>query len=368
MIILGGIKIEWYWYWLCNIRGITRTKISKLLEYFITPDKIYSASKSQLAKCLELTSENVNDIINSRNYNKIQENINNMQKRGIKFFSVNNTFYPDKLKNISDFPYLLYYMGDQLDFSFPSVAIVGARNCTEYGRNLAKELGYQLGSSGITVISGLASGIDSSGQWGVIDAGGLTYGIMGCGVDICYPKENIELYERIQYSGGIISEYPPGRKPVGWQFPLRNRIISALADKIVVVEAREKSGSLITVEYGLEQGKDIYSVPGRVGDKLSEGCNRLIKEGAGIITSANDILEDFGLNNYHFCKNSRKNNIILEKELESLYSCVDLFPKSIQEIVDLSGKSFIDVLRGLVQLQMLDLIKEPSKNYYSRKI
>lgn len=339
-----------------------------MLKYFKTPDQVFDASESRLKQIPELSQKNVENILSSKNIQKINMIINKMQRDGINFFSIEDENYPDKLRNIMDPPYLIYFQGSILDLNQPSVAIVGARNCTEYGRHVAREIGYVLGNSGITVISGLAAGIDSAGQWGVLDAGGITYAVMGCGVDVCYPRDNIELYERVKTSGGIISEYPPGRKPIGWQFPLRNRIISALADKVIVVEAKEKSGSLITVEYALDQGKDVFAVPGRIGDKLSEGCIKLIKEGAEIVTSADDIIKDFGLENSKSGKNYTKKNIVLEKELESLYSCVDLFPKSIQEIVGLSGKSFVEVIRGLVQLQMKDLVVETSKNYYSRKI
>jgi DNA processing protein len=193
---------------------------------------------------------------------------------------------------------------------------------------------------------------------------------MGCGADICYPRDNIELYERVMESGGIISDYPLGTEPVGWRFPLRNRIISGLVDKIIVVEAKEKSGSLITVEYGLEQGKDIFAVPGRVGDALSSGCNRLIKDGAGIVISPKDIIKDMNIeiNCGNTSKISKKNKLVLEKDLETLYSCVDLFPKNIQQLMEETGKDSVEIIQKLVKLQMMNLVEEPAKNYYSRKI
>ena len=190
--------------------------------------------------------------------------------------------------------------------------------------------------------------------------------MLGCGVDICYPTENIELYENIIKTGGIISEYPPGDKPLAWHFPMRNRIISGLSDKVVVVEAKEKSGSLITVEWALEQGKDVMAVPGRVDDKLSEGCNRLIRSGAGLVRGAKDILEEL---KYEVFNKERENAIkekILEKDFLLLYSELGLQPKSIDELMEKTGIEYGILADILLQLQLRGLVEQPSDNYYSR--
>ena len=256
----------------------------------------------------------------------------------------------------------------------PSVAIVGARECTNYGLSMAKKIGFDLAAHGVNIISGMARGIDSSGLYGCINAGGIGVGILGCGVDVCYPRENIELYEEISRSGILMSEYPMGTPPNAWQFPLRNRMISALADIVLVVEARKKSGSLITVEYANEQGRDVMAIPGRVSDKLSEGCNKVIRDGGGIVTCTKDILEALYLVNYYKkddCEEGskdKKGNITLEKEIESLYSIVDLIPKSSSEIARESGLSIEKVMAGLIKLQMMGYVEEPSKNQYMKKI
>lgn len=269
---------------------------------------------------------------------------------------------------MEDCPYGIYFRGDVLELNKPTVAVVGARNCSNYGMELSYKIGFELSANGINVISGLARGIDSQSHKGAIDASGVTYAVMGCGVDICYPKDNISLYEDIKKNGGIISDYPCGTKPFAWQFPLRNRLISGLADKIIIIEAKERSGSLITVEYALEQGKDVYAVPGRIEDALSKGTNRLIKEGAGLIYSIETLIEDLELEVKTNTKILKNKNIVLEKELETLYSCLDLFPKNVEQLMSETGKNSVEILRDLIKLEMMGLVVEPSKNYYSKKI
>ena len=175
----------------------------------------------------------------------------------------------------------------------PAAAIIGARLASGYGREQARRFARRLASRGITIISGMARGIDGIAQKAALDAGGRSYAVLGCGVDICYPEENRELYDRLLQEGGIISEYPPGTYPEARLFPQRNRIISGLSDLVLVIEARKRSGTLITVDMALEQGREVYALPGRVSDSLSDGCNRLIRQGAGAATCPEDILEFF---------------------------------------------------------------------------
>lgn len=199
--------------------------------------------------------------------------------------------YPERLKHYEMMPDRLYVIGE-LPGDEPAVAIVGARSCSFYGRKQARLFGERLGNRGIAVISGMARGIDACAQEGALSVGGKSFAVLGSGVDVCYPKENRSLYEALAEKGGILSEYEPGSAPLSWHFPIRNRIISALADIVLVIEARHRSGSLITVEYALEQGKSVYALPGRAGDPLSDGCNLLIADGAGIACSPDSILDE----------------------------------------------------------------------------
>lgn len=200
--------------------------------------------------------------------------------------------YPGRLREIPNPPEELYVLGRVPGEQIPTVAVIGARDCSEYGKYVASGLGALLGRSGIQVVSGMARGIDGIGQEAALDAGGSSFAVLGNGVDICYPARNRQLYEKLRLGGGILSEYPPGTPPLPSHFPPRNRIVSGLSDVVVVVEAREKSGTLITVDMALEQGREVYVVPGRVTDPLSVGCNRLLKLGAGLLLDAGEFLEE----------------------------------------------------------------------------
>lgn len=211
---------------------------------------------------------------------------------GIRMVERGERDYPARLLEIPDPPERLYVLGKLPEEKVPSVAIIGARECSEYGNYVAARLGKCMGRNGIQVVSGMARGIDGIGQTAALDAGGSSFAVLGSGVDVCYPARNRRLYERLRERGGVLSEYPPGTPALSRNFPPRNRIVSGLADAVVVVEAREKSGTLITVDMALEQGKEVYAVPGRVTDALSSGCNRLVKLGAAVLLDPEELAEE----------------------------------------------------------------------------
>lgn len=299
---------------------------------------------------------------------KTNKFLKDLEKHNIKMITQGDCGYPEKLNFIEDKPEVLFYKGKLPDEDKPVVAIVGARACSNYGRAIAKEIGRELSDNGVQVISGMARGIDTYSQLGALDGRGQTFSVLGCGVDICYPTENIELYNEIIKNGGVISEYPPGSKPIAWHFPRRNRLISGLADLIVVVEAKEKSGSLITVEWALEQGKDVMAVPGRIGEQLSSGCNRLIKSGAGIITSVKEILEELKYKTSDKDCKMLSEEKILEKDFLMLYSELSLQPKSIYELIESTGLEYGTLADMLLQLQLKGFVEQPANNYYTRLI
>lgn len=214
----------------------------------------------------------------------------------IRYVSREDQEYPEQLRNYPRMPSGLYLVGNFPDPGKKTVAIVGARMCSPYGRAEAIRFGEELAAEGVQIISGMAYGVDSWALHGALQAGGQGFAVLGCGVDVCYPKESYHIYRRIiREGGGILSEFEPGDGPAAWHFPIRNRIISALADVVLVVEAKLRSGSLITADYALSQGKTIYAVPGRNLDELSRGCNRLIAQGAGIAWDPEVILEELGI-------------------------------------------------------------------------
>lgn len=278
--------------------------------------------------------------------------------------------YPARLREIPHAPCGLFVKGRLPQFEkgkkkVQAAAIVGARWASHVGLSLAKETAGALALEGIPVISGMASGIDGAAQEAALLAGGASYAVLGCGPDLCYPRHNRGLYQMLETGGGLISEYPPGTPPIAWHFPCRNRIISGLSDAVLVVEARLKSGSLITADYALEQGKDVYAVPGRIEDPLSQGCNRLISQGAGIFCSLSGFLTELGITNRNY-ENLRKNELTLEKTESMVYSCVDFRGKSLEVIGIETGLPREEVLTALLSLELMDLIEEKSRYYYRK--
>ncbi len=377
------MREDYYWYWVNNIVGISNAKLRNLFAVFDTPEEIYKASDRLLERVKDIRESDIAAIKESRKDDYIYRQYSELDRQGIRFTYPGQINYPDKLLNIYDYPYILYYKGRLPDTDKPSVAIVGARNCTEYGRMIAQHFGESFAGMGLQVISGMALGIDAAAQKGAIKKGGYSLAVLGCGVDICYPRTNIELYTHLHGCGGIISEYPPGTAPRAGLFPMRNRIISAMADALVVVEARQKSGSLITADQALEQNRDVYVVPGRIGDALSEGCLKLIKEGAQVITSPMDIMATKSIEIYYnrhqitddkrdildsnsiFDDNFKKSGLASPKNM--VYSQINLFPVSLETIINNSGVSLVEAEGILLELELDGLIEEVSKNYYIRK-
>lgn len=359
-------KRESYLYWLSSIQGIGNKKKEKLLDAVEEAEQLYLMKEKEIKAFQILKEKEMELLAESRKNWKPEAEYEKLCASGIRFLSIKDSRYPEKLKNISAPPFALFFKGNDEMLRAPAAAIVGSRMCTYYGRNMAYEFARGLAEHGVNVVSGLARGIDGYAGLGAVEGGGSSYAVLGCGVDICYPKENIELYQRIQERGGIFSEYLPGTPPLPRNFPARNRIISGLSEVVLVVEAKEKSGSLITADMALEQGKDVYAVPGRLSDTLSRGCNRLIKQGAGIALSPMDILEDLNL----FYKKYRINNKKIEKILETnedlVYSCLDLQPKNMNQLFQELPFSFTELTSILLSLELKGFITETSKNYYAR--
>lgn len=363
-----GLKHIHYVYWLSCINGIGNVKRTRLLESFGSEEEIFYASKEMLLKVSGIRNKDVLNLISGREKAIIEENYGKMLLKGINFTYKGYDTYPEKLYNIYDAPYCLFYKGALPDNNKKSVAVVGARNVSYSGSVIASKMGRQLAENGVQVISGLARGVDVSAQKGSLSiAGNKTFAVMGCGVDICYPRQNIETYMLIQESGGIISEYPPGMPPVAGNFPMRNRIISALSDGILVIEAGEGSGSLITAEYGIEQGKDIFAVPGEIGNKLYFGSNKLIKEGAALVTDISDIMDALGIF-YDYNISECKNKLKLETKEKIVYSSLGLNPAHVSEIAARSGLDIKQTMEILIDLELKHFVCMTGNNYYALKM
>lgn len=342
-------KEKAYMHWLYQTAGMGSRAFLRNLEQAGTAREIYEMSRRgvleekldmryrQKAKKLQAAAADC-DVMG--NYEK-------MTARGISFISVKEAGYPRKLAAVHDAPYALYYAGRMPDTEKKSIALIGTRKCSEYGRYMAKEFGTALAQAGVQIVSGMARGIDGIGQKAALLAGGYSLGVFGCGVDICYPAENRELYERLLTEGGVCSEYPPGIEPRAVLFPPRNRIISGLCEGVLVIEAKERSGTLITVDMALEQGRDVYAIPGRVTDPLSAGCNRLIRQGAVLVTSPQELLAD------------------MQMELACGRDSPDCIQQSLFMPEGLQG----ELLRLLdFQPKSLELLQESYRNTYGKSV
>ncbi len=363
---------EELYFWLLNLPKLGQKKVELLLRTFGGVESVYEASEKdyelfRLEQCpatLRFSSEDIKTLCTSRKPEIIKERYAKLRKHGIYFVTREDERYPEQLRNIYDAPHALYVKGRLPEKEEKLIAIVGARECTVYGREMARRFAAALAKEGVGIVSGLARGIDAYAHEGALSSNGKTYGILGCGIDICYPKENINLYMELQKQGGIVSEYAPGISPIPGNFPMRNRIISGLCFAVFVIEAKEKSGSLITVDYGLEQGKDIYALPGKVTDRLSAGCNNLIKIGAKLVTNPNDILEDIFPNYKPGIHELKKNNKILELKEKIVYASLCLEPKHIEEIALQTGMTIDVLVEQLLALELKGYIKQIMRNYY----
>lgn len=263
----GMIKMDKYWVWFSRVNKIGAKAQNELLEIYKTPEKIWNLTKKELKK-------NLNDIqasiILDKTYRKdLEKYMDYMKKHNIKMLTIHDEKYPQKLRNIYDPPIVLYIIGNENIINNKSIAIIGSRMCTDYGMKMASNLAYNLSKNNINVISGLAKGIDTYAHLGAIRADKTTIAVIGSGLDIIYPRENKKIYESIVKKGAIVSEYIIGTKPEKINFPARNRIISGLCDGVLVVEASPQSGTAITVDFALEQGKNIYAVPGNINSYTS---------------------------------------------------------------------------------------------------
>ncbi len=285
-----------YAYWLMCAPIGDATK-SRLLLRFGRPSGVFEASeKALLDSTLSIgKKERWIAYIKERKEENAKREYEKLQTKGILFYPEYHSHYPAKLLSIPARPFGIFVKGKLPDVRQRSLAIVGARDCSEYGQYVARHFAEKMAQNGVAVISGLARGIDGIAQRAAMEAGGESFGVLGCGADICYPKSNEKLYRMCMERGGILSTYLPGTPPTPNLFPPRNRIISGLSDGILIIEAREKSGTIITADLALEQGKDVFVIPGRVTDRLSDGCNSLIRQGASLIQSPEQLLEELNI-------------------------------------------------------------------------
>lgn len=374
-----------YWLYLSRVKGMESGRRRILLDMLGTPEEIYKAGEAMLRSIPLLEDFHIGQLLNYRNTDYEKE-FESFTKAGIGFVTVDEKEYPGRLRDIPDAPPFLFFKGELPGDNEPAVAMVGSRKCSIYGREMCLKFSESLAAAGIDIISGMAAGVDGFAHRGAIKAGGKTYAVLGCGVDVCYPAMNKDIFDTLSGKrdfrrtgadnneagnksyGGIISEYYPGDKALPYNFPQRNRIISGLCDILLVVEAGKKSGTFITVDHALEQGREIFAIPGRIGDTVSDGCNSLIKNGAMMATEPDDIIEELK-NHYEMLLTveKKKKKTVKEKlsgEEKEVYDRLEPVPIGINEISGLTGVGFDRLSMILISLELKGLIKEVGKNLY----
>jgi DNA processing protein len=351
------------------------TNCRKLVERLGSPEQVLSSDVSRLKEAaFRLRKEAIEALCGNGQEELIQaarQELVRAEEQDIEIITIDNPLYPALLKNIHDPPVVLYVLGNPEMLDCRGIAMVGSRAATHYGRSVAGQLAEGLAKQNFTIISGLALGIDTESHKGALAVGGKTIAVLGCGLDVVYPPSNHLLYKEIADSGAVVSEYPLGTEPDNFRFPARNRIISGLSLGVVVVEATKRSGSLITANHALEQGREIFAVPGRIDSVKSTGSHTLLQEGAKLVFNIKDIVEELPPNalQQHRANLSQEAKGTgdlegLTKDEEKIYSFLDVYPSSIDEIVRQCGFTPQRANELLLLLELKGVIESlPGKSY-----
>ena len=352
--------------WL-NSLGIGNSNIEKIIDYFHELNELWECSNKQIEEIKNLKKSTKDIIMQNRNHKNIEELFTNIEKQNINMVTIYDENYPIGLKYIDNSPKVLYTKGERIESDSLSIAIVGSRKATSYGKWACEKFTKELVDMGVTIISGLATGIDTIAHKVALDCGGKTIGVLGNGIDIVYPKKNLSLYGEMEKKASIISEFPLASPPLAFNFPLRNRIISGIARGVIVIEAQEKSGSLITAHHALDQGKDVFALPGNINSIFSGGTNRLIKDGAKPLLDIDDIIEEI----YELkekVKATKKDKIDYSNYSETEIKIIKVLEEGPVHSDTIAYKTGIDISTVNSILTILDLkgvIKEMSNSIFT---
>jgi DNA processing protein len=359
-----------YWLALSLTPGVGSTLIKRLVDQFGDPKAVFQAPMKELLRIEGLGEKVASEIRKGPLEKTVERELSLLKGVGGTILTLKDDAYPRRLKDIYDPPAVLYVRGEFRKEDELAVSIVGSRKTSPYGRWTTEKVSQELAHQGVTIVSGMARGIDSLAHWGAISAGGRTIAVLGCGVDVIYPSENRNLFKKIIDCGAVLSEFRMGSPPEAGHFPKRNRIISGLSLGVVVVEASTKSGSLLTAGYALEQGREVFAVPGNVGFEGSRGTNRLIKEGAKMVESSDDILEEImpqwrrEEETTHEVESPGRG---LPEEEKILYELLGETPLHIDAIIQASGFEPGTVSSLLLNLELKELISQWPGKCFSRK-
>ena len=345
------------WLVLSQIPGVGNATFWSLVHRFENPAQVLSSSSNMLQTAVKLGKNQVKGLAQKDEVERVcRRQLRRLEETGCGWLTFADEAYPELLKEITDPPPVLYFRGDKRLLQTSCVAMVGSRASSSYGNRTAFTLARNLAGSGITVVSGLALGIDAEAHRGALAANGKTIGVLGCGIDVVYPRQHTKLFKEIGECGVIISEYPPGTRPEGFRFPARNRIIAGLSKGVVVVEAARKSGSLITAQMALDYGREVYGIPGQVDSFKSEGVHGLLQQGAKLVQSEYDILEDIGAGEYSHAKMTSSVDSdaqpLPSKEARELLAVIEAYPLTREEVLHKSGMDIGQFSECLLLLEL----------------
>lgn len=352
-----------FWAAFANVRHIGPARIARLLSRFQTLSEAWRAPQDSLRLVLEPRA--LAELASVRRGVEPERQLEELRRRGIRILHVGHREYPMLLTEASGRPTVLYIRGSLVSDDAQSVGIVGTRRATPYGKSVTERIAAELAAAKVTVVSGLARGIDAVAHHVALESGGRTVAVLGSGVDVIYPAEHRRLVERILESGAVISEQPPGAKPDAPNFPARNRIISGMSLAVVVVEAPIRSGALITANFAADQGREVFVVPGNVGNATSAGTNQLLRDGARIVRDGADILEDLGIGASPPAQLSLQLPASIEEAL--VLRCLGGEPLHIDEIADSANLSSREVAEILLMMELKGMARNCGAQYYVRK-
>jgi len=365
-----------YWIALKSVAGVGNVVFPALLEKFGSPQAVFGASAAGLAEVRGIAKETVKEITHFNQWDKVKAELELILKNKIDIITYQDKLYPEKLLNIYDRPPYIYVRG-ALHEDDINIAVVGSRQASSYGKYTTEKIGRELAQKGITVVSGMARGIDSAAHRGAISGRGRTIAVLGSGLDVIYPPENKKLYLEIIETGAVISEYPMGTPPRSSNFPARNRIISGMSYGVVIVEAGEKSGSLITARLALDQGREVFAVPGSIDSPGSRGTNKLIKQGAKLIENTEDILEEIvpqletkRLRATESAPSPQETEIHppeLNAGERKIIALLSLKKLHIDDLISMTGLTSSEILSALTRLELKGIVQQHPGKLFSLK-
>lgn len=354
-----------YWIGLSLVPEVGPIMSKKLLSLMGSPEDIFNAGIKDLTSVKGISKKKAENIKNFQQWDEVEKQLKVVDGKGMKAVGFNDSQYPAVLKEMADSPIVLYIRGNYYPDDKYGIAVVGSRKHSVYGETVTQKISGELSSAGLTIISGMARGIDTLSHKSALASGGRTIAVLGCGLDICYPAENKGLMEKIISSGCIISEFPPSTLPNKENFPRRNRLISGLSLGVLVVEAASDSGSLITASYALEQNKEVFAVPGNITSKTSEGTNNLIQQGAKIVLDTNDIIEELAPMLKGFIKIEKRKTANLSEEESRICSMLTREPMHIDILSRESKLPVNKILDLMLLLEIKGIVSQSSgKRFY----